>query len=183
MRIIGGEFKGRRFEPPRNITARPTTDFAKEGLFNTLSNRLDFTETTCLDLFSGTGFISLELASRGCPFICSVEKNDKHLFFLKKVMKELNLKNIQTIKADVFKFLASTTETFNFIFADPPYELPELKNIPSLVFEKKILKKDGLLVVEHPKKIDFSSHPFFIEHRHYGNVNFSFFKTKEDGEK
>lgn len=175
MRIISGEFKGRRIEPPHSITARPTTDFAKEGLFNVLNNMLDYEKLNCLDLFSGTGAISLELASRGCRSILSIEQNDKHLAFIKKTIAQLAIKNIQPIKADVFKFLPTTSQSFDFIFADPPYELNNIEIIPDLIFKHNLLKEEGLFVFEHSKRIDFSKHPHFIEHRSYGNVNFSFF--------
>jgi 16S rRNA (guanine(966)-N(2))-methyltransferase RsmD len=176
MRIISGEFKGRRIEPPSNISARPTTDFAKEGLFNVLNNLIDYEESNCLDLFSGTGAITLELASRGCPSILSVELNDKHLTFLKKTISDLKITTVFPIKADVFKFIPTTTQKFDLIFADPPYDLNNLEMIPDLVFKYSLLKENGLFVFEHSKKNDFSEHPHFLEHRHYGNVNFTFFK-------
>jgi 16S rRNA (guanine(966)-N(2))-methyltransferase RsmD len=176
MRIISGQFKGRRIEPPHSITARPTTDFAKEGLFNVLNNELDFEEIVCLDLFAGTGAISFELASRGCPSVISIEQNDKHLSFMKKTISALGIKNIQPFKLDVFKFIGSSSQSFDFIFADPPYELPTLSMIPDLIFKDGLLKENGLFVLEHPKRIEFSKHPHFVQHRSYGNVNFSFFR-------
>lgn len=176
MRIVSGKYKGRRFDPPHNITARPTTDFAKESLFNVLNNMLDFEQLTALDLFSGTGSISLELASRGCPQIYSIEQSERHLAFIRKTMKELGVSEITPLKADVFRYVESTDLKFDFIFADPPYALPELKDLPDLIFKKSLLVDDGLFVLEHPKNYDFSQHPHFVQHRHYGNVNFSFFK-------
>ncbi len=176
MRIVSGKFKGRRFEPPRNITARPTTDFAKESLFNVLNNLIDFEEISALDLFSGTGSISMELASRGCPQIVSIEQSERHLAFIKKMMTELKITEIMPLKADVFHYIASTDRKFDFIFADPPYALPELKTLPDLIFEKQLLSEGGLFVLEHPKNYDFSSHPHFSQHRNYGNVNFTFFE-------
>ena len=176
MRIISGEFKGRRIEPPHNITARPTTDFAKEGLFNVLNNMLDYENLNCLDLFSGTGAISFELASRGCLSVLSIEQNDKHLAFIKKTIAQLAIKNIQPIKADVFKFLPTTSQSFDFIFADPPYELNNIEIIPDLIFKHNLLKEGGLFVFEHSKRMNFNKHSHFIEHRSYGNVNFSFFQ-------
>ena len=176
MRIISGQFKGRRIEPPHNITARPTTDFAREGLFNVLNNLLDYEETTCLDLFAGTGAISIELASRGCPSVLCVEQNDRHLAFIKKTIKELEITTIFPLKGDVFKFIPSTSQSFDFIFADPPYDLKNIELIPNLIFENNLLKENGLFVFEHSKKNDFSSHPHFFQHRYYGNVNFTFFR-------
>ncbi len=176
MRIISGALKGRRIEPPHNITARPTTDFAREGLFNVLNNLLDYETLTCLDLFAGTGAISIELASRGCASILCVEQNDKHLAFIKKTMAALGITTMFPIKADVFKFIPTTSQTFDFIFADPPYDLKNIEMIPELIFKHQLLKENGLFVFEHSRKNDFSNHPHFFQHRYYGNVNFSFFK-------
>ncbi len=176
MRIISGQFKGRRIEPPHNIKARPTTDFAREGLFNVLNNMLDYEENSCLDLFAGTGAISVELASRGCPSIVSIEENDRHLAFIKKTIQELGITTVHPIKADVFKFIPSTSQSFDFIFADPPYDLKKLEIIPDLIFENNLLKEGGLFVFEHSRNNDFSSHSRFLQHRYYGNVNFTFFQ-------
>jgi len=176
MRIISGKFKGRRIEPPHNITARPTTDFAKESLFNVLNNLIDFEDVaSCLDLFAGTGSISLELASRGCPSVLAIEQNDAHLAFIKKTLKMLEIESVFPLKADVFKFLPTTSQTFDFIFADPPYDLRILEMLPNLIFENNLLKDGGIFVLEHSKKNDFSMHPNFVQHRNYGNVNFTFF--------
>ncbi|MDR3704878.1 MAG: RsmD family RNA methyltransferase [Paludibacteraceae bacterium] len=176
MRIISGNYKGHRLNPPTTITARPTTDFAKEGLFNVLNNRVDFEELTALDLFSGTGGISFELASRGCLSLTAVELNNKHAAYINKVCRELKFDSIHLIQGDVFKFIKSCSVKFDLIFADPPYELPTLDSLPDLVFEHELLKAEGFFILEHPSRKDFSSHPHFVEHRHYGNVNFSFFE-------
>lgn len=175
MRIISGTYKGHRLTPPSNITARPTTDFAKEGLFNVLNNRVDFEEITALDMFGGTGAISYELASRGCPSVTTVELNNRHVAFIQKVCRELKFDSIRLIQGDVFKFIKSSHMKFDFIFADPPYDLPALDAIPDLIFEYQLLKDDGFFILEHPARKDFTSHPQFFEHRNYGNVNFSFF--------
>lgn len=183
MRIISGKFKGRRINPPTNITARPTTDFAKEGLFNLLANKLDFEEITALDLFAGTGSISVELISRGCRQVTAVEQNLRQYDFIRKVSKDFNIDNIVLLKADVFKFIERTKIKYDFIFADPPYELSRLKDIPDIIFSKELLNSGGLFALEHSVKNDFSGHPNFIEQRHYGNVIFSFFQNNIDKEK
>jgi 16S rRNA (guanine(966)-N(2))-methyltransferase RsmD len=183
MRIISGKFKGRRISAPANITARPTTDFAKEGLFNLLNNRIDFEDIEVLDLFSGTGSISVEFVSRGCSHVVSVEQSDRQCAFIRKVCSELSIDNLNLIKSDVFRFIGSCHMKFDMIFADPPYELKQLAEIPGLVFENQLLKPEGLFVLEHSAKTDFSNHPNFVEHRHYGNVNFSFFENRVESEK
>ncbi len=176
MRIISGKYKGRRISAPNNITARPTTDFAKEGLFNLLNNRIDFDDIQVLDLFAGTGSISFEFASRNCSNVISVEQNEKHCAFIRKVTSELKIDNLTLLKTDVFKFIDTCHLQFDMIFADPPYELARLAELPDLVFSKKLLKPDGLFVLEHSSKNDFTNHPNFADHRNYGNVNFSFFE-------
>lgn len=176
MRVISGIYKRRRFDVPKNFKARPTTDFAKENLFNVLSNRIDFEDgITALDLFAGTGSISIELVSRGCDKVISVEKDPQHYSFICKVMQEVKTDKCLPIRGDVFKFIDSTREKFDFIFADPPYALPNLKDIPDLIFEKGLLKEDGLFILEHGKDHNFEEHPHFVEQRQYGSVNFSFF--------
>jgi 16S rRNA (guanine(966)-N(2))-methyltransferase RsmD len=176
MRIITGIYKGRHFEIPRSFKARPTTDFAKENIFNVLTGYIDFEGATALDLFSGTGSISLELLSRGCQQVISVEMDRDHHHFITDCLKKLNTKACIPLRGDVFRFLKSCHEQYDFIFADPPYALKELPQIPDLIFEKDLLKEDGIFVFEHGKDHDFSSHPHFLEHRSYGSVNFSIFK-------
>lgn len=178
MRIISGKYKGRRIVPPANITARPTTDFAKEGLFNLLLNRVDFEEINALDLFAGTGSVSLELISRECKSVTSVEQSDRHCSFIQKVCKDLKINDLILMKADVFKFIDKTGFRYDLIFADPPYDLETLPDLPDLIFSKDILSDDGLFILEHSAKNSFDLHPNFVEHRHYGNVNFSFFERK-----
>lgn len=177
MRIISGKYKGRRIAAPSNITARPTTDFAKEGLFNLLNNRIDFEGIDVLDLFAGTGSISIEFVSRDCKSVISIEQNDRHCAFIRKVCTELKITNLSLMKTDVFKFIASCHTQFDMIFADPPYELDKIAEIPNLIFGKNLLKADGLFVLEHSSKTDFTNHPNFVDHRNYGNVNFSFFEV------
>ena len=178
MRIISGKYKGRRISAPANITARPTTDFAKEGLFNLLNNRIDFEDIDVLDLFAGTGGISIEFVSRDCKSVISIEQNDRHCNFIRKVCGELKITNLSLMKTDVFKFIDTCRTQFDMIFADPPYELDKLAEIPDLIFNHKLLKTDGLFVLEHSAKHSFQNHPNFVDHRNYGNVNFSFFDNK-----
>ncbi len=182
MRIIRGIYKGRHIPTPTNFKARPTTDFAKEGLFNILENNyIDFEEESpvALDLFAGTGSIGLELASRGCSRVISVEKDFRHWQFLQRVARELNEGVWKPVHADVFKFCKQCKERFDIVFADPPYALPNLREIPNVVIgcegEDSVLAKGGLFVLEHGKDYDFSDIPFYIDHRSYGSVNFSFF--------
>ena len=177
MRIIRGKYGRRRFDVPGNITARPTTDFAKENIFNVLNAYIDFEGTTALDLFSGTGSISLELLSRGCSTVVSVEADRDHHAFIKQCIAKLATDRCMSIRGDVFRFVKSCRQQFDFIFADPPYALKELSSIPDLIFSRDLLKPDGIFVFEHGKDNDFSSHPCFVEHRSYGSVNFSLFRS------
>ena len=182
MRIITGKYKGRHFDIPRTFKARPTTDFAKENIFNVLVQYVDFDGAEALDLFSGTGSISLELVSRGCSRVVSVELDRDHHRFIQDCMKKLTansqepIANIIPIRGDVFRFMKSCKQQFDFIFADPPYALKELATLPDLVFERQVLKEEALFVLEHGKDYDFSEHPHFVEHRQYGSVNFSLFR-------
>ncbi len=176
MRIITGKYKGRHFEIPRTFKARPTTDFAKENIFNVLAGYIDLEGASALDLFSGTGSISLELLSRGCSHVVSVEMDRDHHRFITDCLKKLDDKACIPLRADVFKFIKSCHEQYDLIFADPPYALKELPAIPDLILERDLLKEGGLLVFEHGKTNDFSAHPRFVEHRAYGSVNFSLFK-------
>ncbi len=178
MRIISGKYKGRHFDIPRSFKARPTTDFAKENLFNILNNTLDFEEVKALDLFSGTGSISLELLSRGCQEVTSVEMDSLHFSFLKKSQATLNDRNWKIIRDDVFRFIRRCTAEYDLIFADPPYALKELGEIPNLILSGNMLKEDGIFIFEHGKDYDFSEHPQFVRHIAYGSVNFSFFKKQ-----
>jgi 16S rRNA (guanine(966)-N(2))-methyltransferase RsmD len=178
MRIISGKYKGKRIAAPTNITARPTTDFAKEGLFNVLNNRIDFEGIDVLDLFAGTGSIGFEFVSRNCNSVISIEQNERHCHFIKKICNELKINNLSLQKTDAFKFIETCKIKFDVIFADPPYELERFDEIPDLIFSHQLLKSDGLFVLEHSAKHTFEHHPNFVDHRHYGNVNFSFFETK-----
>ena len=177
MRVICGIYKRRHFEIPRTFKARPTTDFAKENIFNVLTNYLDFEECErALDLFAGTGSISIELVSRGCGQVISVEKDRDHYAFICKIMQEVKTDKCLPIKGDVFKFIQNNTQPFDFIFTDPPYELSGLATLPDLIFDNGQLKENGIFVLEHGKKNNFDTHPHFVEKRVYGSVNFSIFK-------
>jgi len=177
VRIITGRYKGRHFDVPRSFKARPTTDFAKENIFNVLTRYIDFEDTTALDLFSGTGSITLELLSRGCSQVVSVEMDRDHHRFICDCLKKLDDNNCIPLRNDVFKFIKNCHSQFDFIFADPPYALKELPRIPDMIIEKGLLKADGVFVFEHGKDHDFSHHPNFVEHRQYGSVNFSLFTS------
>ena len=176
MRIIRGKYGRRRFDVPHNITARPTTDFARENIFNVLDNLIDFYGISALDLFAGTGAISFELLSRGCRQVVAVETAGPQLSFLKMVKEKLGDDNLTIRKADCFRFIAKSDEAFDFIFADPPYNHPRFGEIPELVLNSNLVKEGTLFVMEHSKNYDFSSLPHFLEHREYGSVNFSIFQ-------
>jgi 16S rRNA (guanine(966)-N(2))-methyltransferase RsmD len=176
MRIVGGTFKSRIFKPGKNFKARPTTDIAKEGLFNILENRYNFEDKTILDLFSGSGSIGYEFISRGCKEATMVEKDFVHHHFIVEVLKTLNIDNACIFKADVFTFIKNYRGSFDFIFADPPFDLKNFKEVPNAILETGLLKAGGLFILEHPKEFDFSNHQFFKENRKYGKVNFSFFE-------
>lgn len=174
MRIIGGKYKGKNIIAPKNLPVRPTTDFAKESLFNILNNRIDFEDCKLLELFAGTGNIGYEFASRGCKDITSVDVNFQCIQFIKRMNRELQFNN-RIIRSEAMRFLKQCKEQYNFIFADPPYQMEGIESIPTLVFEKELLKPESILVVEHEKHLDFSDYPNFQENRQYGRVNFSFF--------
>ena len=176
MRIIGGKCKGRRIVAPKSIKVRPTTDFAKEGLFNILNNIVTIENKNVLDLFSGTGNISFEFASRGAKNVLSIDRQMSSIKFISNKAKELDL-SISTKRFDVFKFIAkSSNTTFDLIFADPPYDNTKVELLPDSILNTSILKKEGLLILEHGNENDFSNHPNLIDKRTYSRVNFSFFK-------
>lgn len=176
MRIIGGSLKGLRLNPPKNLPVRPTTDLAKEALFNILLNQIEFDGIKMLDLFSGTGNISLEFASRGAAEVISVDRSIHCVNYLKDTARQHKLNQIKTYREDVFKYLNIETEQYDLIFADPPYDLNRIPDLPKVIFEKNLLKPDGLLIVEHQSLQNLSSHPAFVEQRKYGHSSFSFFR-------
>jgi len=177
MRIIGGRLKGLRLNPPKNLPVRPTTDLAKEALFNILQNKIEFEDIRVLDLFSGTGNISMEFASRGAAQVISVDRSVQCVHCLKDTARQHGLTNIKTFKDDVFKYLQLETDQYDLIFADPPYDMNQIPEIPKIVFEKNLLLPGGLLIVEHQSMQNLSNHPAFSEQRKYGHSSFSFFNN------
>ncbi|WP_279150477.1 RsmD family RNA methyltransferase [Muribaculum intestinale] len=181
MRIIRGKYGRRRFDVPSNISARPTTDFARENIFNVLENLTDLEDADCLDLFAGTGAISFEFLSRECRHVTAVEKASTQWRFISQVAQRLNVDNFTLIRGDVFRFVATCSGKFDIIFADPPYDLPRFGEIPALILGSKMLREGTIFVIEHSRNYDFSNLPHFLEHRVYGSVNFSIFRIG-DGE-
>ena len=175
MRIIGGALKGLRLNPPKNLPVRPTTDLAKEALFNILQNKITFEGIKVLDLFSGTGNIALEFASRGATEVICIDRSIHCINYVKDTARQHKLEQIKTYKADVFKYLQLETEQYNLIFADPPYDLNQIPEIPKIIFDQCLLAPGGLLIVEHQSMQNLSQHPAFIEQRKYGHSSFSFF--------
>ena len=176
MRIISGTHGGRRINPPASMPhTRPTTDIAKEGLFNILQNNLDIDTLEVLDLFGGTGCISYELASRGAPAITIVEKDDKMHAFIKKPSAELGFEHFTVVKSDVFRFMETTGQQYDFIFAGPPYALTSIDELPKKVFEKNLLKPGGWFVLEHTPRNEYKKFPHYKTERNYGTTIFSIF--------
>jgi 16S rRNA (guanine966-N2)-methyltransferase len=178
MRIISGLHGGRRINPPANMPhTRPTTDIAKEGLFNILQNNLDFEALKTLDLFGGTGCISYELASRGAVDCTIVEKDNNMYEFIKKTAGQLQLP-LKVVKSDVFKYMKECGQQYDFIFAGPPYALTTIDELPVQVFENKLLSPDGWFVLEHTPRNDYKQFPFYKTERNYGTTIFSIFLNK-----
>jgi 16S rRNA (guanine(966)-N(2))-methyltransferase RsmD len=178
MRIISGKFKKKAIYPPKNFSARPTTDVAKESLFNILDNEFAIENLKILDLFGGTGSISYEFASRGCTDITCVEINTNHYNFIKKTVHELGVHNeVHVTKANVFNYLPKCPHKYDLIFADPPYELENIETLPELIFKYQLLLPESTLIIEHSNKTLFSKSPYFSRQKTYGSVNFSFFET------
>lgn len=176
MRIISGEMRGRRFNPPDNFSARPTTDMAKESLFNVLNNLVNFEELKILDLFSGTGSITYEFVSRGCCDVTSIEQNYNHQKFIAKTIKEFGIEDkARSVKADAFKFVSSTAEQYDIIFADPPFDLEKAAELPTLIVDRGLLKDGGMFILEHSGAGKYNAHQYFTQTRSYGKVNFTFF--------
>ncbi|MDR1681336.1 MAG: RsmD family RNA methyltransferase [Prevotellaceae bacterium] len=175
MRIISGTYRGKTITPPAGFNSRPTTDFAKESLFNILANRYDFSCIHALDLFAGTGSIGIELASRGCPHIEAVEMKAGHAAFIKKTAAELDFRQLHVVRLNVFDFLEICTAEYDLIFADPPFSMVGVETLPQRITGLNILKSGGCFVLEHAAHYDFAAVPYFTERRRYGNVHFSFF--------
>ena len=180
MRIIGGKLRGLRLNPPKNLPVRPTTDLAKEALFNILQNQIELEGIKVLDLFCGTGNISLEFASREAAQVISVDRSIHCINYIKDTARQHHLDQIKTYKADVFKFLEMETEKYDLIFADPPYDLNRIPEIPKIIFEKDLLSPNGVLIVEHQSLQNLSNHPAFVEQRKYGHSSFSFFRNEQE---
>lgn len=180
MRIISGSLKGRRLNPPANLPVRPTTDMAREGLFNILNNYIDYEDCTVMDLFSGTGAVAVEFVSRGVKEVTAVDINNACTEYIKMEAARLNLKNLRVVRADVFDLLKRANRKFDIVFADPPYSLEGLASLPDLIFEHQVLTDDGIFILEHPREHSFEDHPHFWQHRNYGKVNFTFFAMKLD---
>lgn len=181
MRIISGSMGGRRISPPAKMPyTRPTTDIAKEGLFNILQNQLDFESLKTLDLFGGTGSISYELASRGVPDLTIVEKDQQMFSFIKKTAGDLKLQNFKVVKSDVFRFIEQCRETFDFIFAGPPYALQNIDDLPRMIFEKGLLNTGGWFILEHTPRNNYESFPHFKSARNYGTTIFSIFVNESN---
>lgn len=179
MRIIRGKYGRRRFDVPRNITARPTTDFARENIFNVLENLRDFDGASALDLFAGTGAVSFEFLSRGCTSVTAVEMAATQVNFIRSVKEKLGDDDLMIIKGDVFKFISTCTRKFDFIFADPPYEHPRFDDVVNEILASRMLQPGTVVIIEHNRDHDYSSLPAFHDHRVYGSVNFSIFIIPE----
>ena len=178
MRIIAGSLRGRRLNPPANLPVRPTTDMARESLFNILNNYVDYEECTVMDLFAGTGAVSVEFVSRGAREVTSIDINAACTDFIKATARQIGIDNIHVVRADVFDLLKRANRKFDIVFADPPYALHDLPQLPRIVFESDVLTDDGIFILEHPKEFSFEDHPNFWQHRAYGKVNFTFFAKK-----
>jgi 16S rRNA (guanine966-N2)-methyltransferase len=178
MRIIGGTLKGRKFSPPAdNWPTRPTTDFAREGLFNILNNRFDFDSLKVLDLFGGTGSHCYEFISRGCTDVTYVDQHRDCVQFVRKTAQSLGIaERLKIVPMDVFKFLSKNAEQYDYIFADPPFQLSKARGLPELIFQQGLLRESGLLVMEHENVFNFEGQPHFMEARTYGTIVFSFFE-------
>lgn len=176
MRIIGGKAAGLRLTPPAHLPVRPTTDLAKEALFNILTNRIDFQGAICLDLFAGTGNVSFEMASRGANQVLSVDQHGKCLHYIKQTAQKIDFRAIRTQRMDVFRFIQSANDSFDFVFADPPYDLGQLPQLPKLILEQGLVKPAGWLVIEHPSRRKLIDHQGWVETRNYGNCAFSFYQ-------
>ena len=178
MRVISGIYKRRRFDVPHTFKARPTTDFAKEGLFNILNNEYEMEGLQVLDLFGGTGAISYEFASRGASMVYCVEMLPLHANFIKSQAAKFGMNNLTVVRHNVFEFLEICREKFDIIFADPPYAIEGLGDLPEKVFSKDILHPGAYFILEHPEEFNFESHPSFVKEKKYGNVHFSFFEKQ-----
>lgn len=177
MRIISGKWKGRPIKVPPGLPIRPTTDIAKEALFNILENRLEMDSIRCLDLFAGSGNISYELISRGCPSVLAIDRNNLCCRFMNSIRQEWNMEALKVVQSDVFKYLKGLREKFDLIFADPPYDLPNPGALIKEIISLGLLSEGGIFILEHPSLISQAHHPGFLETRVYGSSSFSFFNS------
>lgn len=180
MRIIAGSLRGRKLSPPTTLPVRPTTDMARESLFNILNNYRDYDECTILDLFAGTGAVSFEFISRGAKEVTAIDINNQCTDFIKATSRQLGINNLHVVRTDVFDLLKRAYKKFDIVFADPPYALDKLASLPDIIFEQNILNEDGIFILEHPREYQFEEHTHFWQHRHYGKVNFTFFAQSFD---
>ncbi len=180
MRIVSGKYKRRIISPPKNLPVRPTTDMAKESLFNILGNLMEFNDKVVLDLFAGTGNISYEFVSRGCRSVTAVDLDFGCVRFIKQTAEKLEMNELNVVKQDVFRFTSISKGKYDIIFADPPYKLENISEMSNSIFDNELLANNGWLIIEHPKEVDFSSKENFVEHRKYGSVNFSFFHNTNE---
>jgi 16S rRNA (guanine(966)-N(2))-methyltransferase RsmD len=180
MRIVSGKYRGRRLTPPVNLPVRPTTDFAKEGLFNVLNNLIDFESIKVLDLFAGTGSIAFEFLSRGAIEVTAIDSNHRCVDFIKKTAETFGAENLKVVKSNGFVFIKRMVATYDLVFADPPYDLDGIESLPDLIFLSSLLADDGMFILEHSTSYKFEKHPQFDSHRNYGSVNFSFFKRRNN---
>jgi 16S rRNA (guanine(966)-N(2))-methyltransferase RsmD len=176
MRIISGNFKGRVIAVPKNFRGRPTTDFAREGLFNMLGHMVEMSGLQVLDLFAGTGAFGLECLSRGAETVLAIDQQPLHVKFIQQNFDLFELENGEAMRVDVFSYLAKPDGVFDLVFADPPYDLKQLRNLPEVILKSGVLNDQGLLILEHGKDQDFSTHPSFVQSRQFSNVWFSFFR-------
>ena len=179
MRIIRGKYGRRRFDVPTNITARPTTDFARENIFNVIENIADIEGADTLDLFAGTGAVTFEFLSRDCRIATAVEKASTQQRFIQKVAAELGATNLNLVRGDALRYLEGASQSFDIVFADPPYDMPGFAEIPAKILGSRVVKPGTLVIVEHSRQHDFSTLPGFFDHRAYGSVNFSLFRVEE----
>lgn len=178
MRIVGGRLKGKRFNAPSNIKARPTTDMAREGLFNMLNTRIDYSDLDVLDLFTGTGAISLEFISRDVKSVTAIDIEYITKKHLEKIIKSWDISNLRVVRADVLALSKKANQAFDLVFADPPYQHKRFKEIPGLILNSGWVKPDGIFILEHSADFEFADHPLFSFHRKFGNVNFTFFEAQ-----
>ncbi|HTX89097.1 MAG TPA: RsmD family RNA methyltransferase [Bacteroidales bacterium] len=182
MRIISGSHRGKQLHPPSRLPVRPTTDFAKVGLFNILNNLVDFEELRVLDLFAGTGSISLEFLSRGAGSVVAVDKHPGCAEYIGKTAQQIRPGVLESVRSDAFRYIRLAGKSFDLIFADPPYDLAGMETLPSLVLNSGLLVPGGWFILEHSRNYDFTKEPGFDQERKYGNVHFSFFRAKKEGE-